>query len=404
MRKHLMTICLSVVTVFVFGLLWLLPGTLFEEVVVTNEVGDATVLEDLTIAGLLNYEEPESKFESYSNQASTSLRFNWREESSEFRLYDLGNSIKNGLTPDQDAVIKEYPIWNRPNLKNTIRLQTDGDLEVWTGIVRRTYNKNSNYYLKLVVINAKMRTFETLTYDLQTEPSNYPQLLTFAQPSDTQLKFLVKDLNDHYGEELVEIEVDLTNLDKPIERTVKFDNTQTEKALYLVGPMMADELVAPDNYLFYLSESLPRTSGNLTYPEDLTSIALMDVDTHESEIINNLVVVEDQLNYQINKSAYHGSDLYLLAYPYQNSVEEPRPYYNFIVYQYHAGDFDAVETFGTANFDLTLKNGLFYYTKLLNDQSAQLQVYQPVHDEIVYQADWELEQTSDFNIGSLHVY
>ena len=78
MKKHLMAISLSLMTVLTCLVLWLTPKLAFDEVIVMNEMGDASVLDGKTVSGSFFYDDTQQ------NRSPASVGFDWIDGESNF--------------------------------------------------------------------------------------------------------------------------------------------------------------------------------------------------------------------------------------------------------------------------------------------------------------------------------
>lgn len=252
-------------------------------------------------------------------------------------------------------------------------------------------------------MDLETKQFETLSYELAAGTNVYTQLLTYAQTSETELKFLMKDNADLYGEHLMEVVVDLNELKVTDQTSVAFDNPDQN---YLIAPDLTNELVAPTRYLFYLSDDVMRSDSH--YYDDKKALVLMDPANQETEQVDEFEIEHEDITYRINQSIYQGDDLFVLTYPwnsnlmYQNATEVPQS--KILIYAYEAEKLSLVEEFTGPDFNLQLRNGLIYFTQPTDASNLQLQVYSPIQDDMVYQAAWQLADSSIFQVNSLYIY
>lgn len=402
MRKYGLMISLSIMTLLVTAFLWIAPHVAFEDIALVNETGDASVLDGLRVNGHLY----SGKLRLESDELlMDSIQFKWREGRAEFRYYDTAMGMEDLRDSKTEAILQQFPVWNRPNLDFTQALQTNGHLEVWAGVYNQYTNKQTVSQLKVVLLDLETKQFETLTYELATGPSVYMQLLSYAQTSETELKFLMKDNGNLYGENLnlMEVALDLNDLKVTDESSVALDNPDQN---HLIPPDLTNELVAPTRYLFYYSDDFMRSDSH--YYDEKKALVLMDPVNHEIELVDEFEIDHEGITYRINQSIYQGDELFVLTYPwnsnlmYQNATEPIQT--KILIHVYDAGKLSLVEEFKGPNFNLQLKNGLIYFTQPINPSNLQLQVYNPVQDEVVYQADWQLADSSMFQVNSLYIY
>ncbi|MRJ47158.1 hypothetical protein [Fundicoccus ignavus] len=399
MKKYGLMISLSIMTLLVTAFLWITPHVAFEDIALVNETGDASVLDGLNINGYLYTEKLGREEDEYFMD---SVQFKWREGRAEFRYYDTVMGLEDWLGSETEAVLQQFPVWHRPNLDYTQALQTEGALEVWAGVYNRYTDKQTVSQLKVVLLDLETKQFETLSYELAAGTNVYTQLLTYAQTSETELKFLMKDNADLYGEHLMEVVVDLNDLKVTNKTSVAFDNPDQN---YLIAPDLTNELVAPARYLFYLSDDFMRSDSH--YYDDKKALVLMDPANQETEQVDEFEIEHQDITYRINQSIYQGDDLFVLTYPwnsnlmYQNATEVPQS--RILIYAYEAEKLSLVEEFTGPDFNLQLRNGLIYFMQPTDASNLQIQVYSPIQDEMVYQAAWQLADSSIFQVNSLYI-
>ena len=399
MKKYGLMISLSIMTLLVTAFLWITPHVAFEDIALVNETGDASVLDGLNINGLLSTGKLGAEAGDFILDP---VQFKWREGRAEFRYYDTVMGLEDWLGSETEAVLKQFPAWHRPNLDHTQALQTEGSLEVWAGVYNRYTDKQTVSQLKVVLLDLETKQFETLSYELAAGTNVYTQLLTYAQTSETELKFLMKDNADYYGEHLKEVVVDLNELKVTDQTSVAFDNPDQN---YLIAPDLTNELVAPTRYLFYLSDDFMRSDSH--YYDDKKALVLMDPANQETEQVDEFEIEHEDITYRINQSIYQGDDLFVLTYPwnsnlmYQNATEVPQS--KILIYAYEAEKLSLVEEFTGPDFNLQLRNGLIYFTQPTDASNLQLQVYSPIQDDMVYQAAWQLADSSIFQVNSLYI-
>ena len=400
MKKYGLMISLSIMTLLVTAFLWITPHVAFEDIALVNETGDASVLDGLNINGHLYKEKLGREEDEYFMD---SVQFKWREGRAEFRYYDTVMGLEDWLGSETEAVLQQFPVWHRPNLDYTQALQTEGALEVWAGVYNRYTDKQTVSQLKVVLLDLETKQFEMLSYELAAGTNVYTQLLTYAQTSETELKFLMKDNADLYGEHLMEVVVDLNDLKVTNKTSVAFDNPDQN---YLIAPDLTNELVAPARYLFYLSDDFMRSDSH--YYDDKKALVLMDPANQKTEQVDEFEIEHQDITYRINQSIYQGDDLFVLTYPwnsnlmYQNATEVPQS--KILIYAYEAEKLSLVEEFTGPDFNLQLRNGLIYFTQPTDASNLQLQVYSPIQDDMVYQAAWQLADSSIFQVNSLYIY
>ena len=400
MKKYGLMISLSIMTLLVTAFLWITPHVAFEDIALVNETGDASVLDGLNINGHLYTEKLGREEDEYFMD---SVQFKWREGRAEFRYYDTVMGLEDWLGSETEAVLQQFPVWHRPNLDYTQALQTEGALEVWAGVYNRYTDKQTVSQLKVVLLDLETKQFETLSYELAAGTNVYTQLLTYAQTSETELKFLMKDNADLYGEHLMEVVVDLNDLKVTNKTSVAFDNPDQN---YLIAPDLTNELVAPTRYLFYLSDDVMRSDSH--YYDDKKALVLMDPANQKTEQVDEFEIEHQDITYRINQSIYQGDDLFVLTYPwnsnlmYQNATKVPQS--KILIYAYEAEKLSLVEEFTGPDFNLQLRNGLIYFTQPTDASNLQLQVYSPIQDDMVYQAAWQLADSSIFQVNSLYIY
>lgn len=399
MKKYGLMISLSIMTLLVTAFLWITPHVAFEDIALVNETGDASVLDGLNINGHLSTGKLGAEAGDFIFDP---VQFKWQEGRAEFRSYDIVMGLEDWLGSETEAVLKQFPAWHRPNLDHTQALQTEGALEVWAGVYNRYTDKQTVSQLKVVLLDLETKQFETLSYELAAGTNVYTQLLTYAQTSETELKFLMKDNADLYGEHLMELVVDLNELKVTDQTSIAFDNPDQN---YLIAPDLTNELVAPARYLFYLSDDFMRSESH--YYEEKNALVLMDPANHETERIDEFEIDHEGITYRINQSIYQGDDLFVLTYPwnsnlmYQNATEVPQS--KILIYAYEAEKLSLVKEFTGPNFTLQLRNGLIYFTQPTDARNLQIQVYSPIQDEMVYQAAWQLADSSIFQVNSLYI-
>lgn len=399
MKKYGLMISLSIMTLLVTAFLWITPHVAFEDIALVNETGDASVLDGLNINGLLSTGKLGAEAGDFILDP---VQFKWREGRAEFRYYDTVMRLEDWLGSETEAVLKQFPAWHRPNLDHTQALQTEGALEVWAGVYYQNRNSQTVSYLKIVLLDLETKQFETMNYELAAGSNVYTQLLTYAQTSETELKFLMKDNADYYGEHLKEVVVDLNELKVTDQTSVAFDNPDQN---YLIAPDLTNELVAPTRYLFYLSDDFMRSDSH--YYDDKKALVLMDPANQETEQVDEFEIEHEDITYRINQSIYQGDDLFVLTYPwnsnlmYQNATEVPQS--KILIYAYEAEKLSLVEEFTGPDFNLQLRNGLIYFTQPTDASNLQLQVYSPIQDDMVYQAAWQLADSSIFQVNSLYI-
>lgn len=401
MKKHLMAISLSLMTVFTCLVLWLTPKLAFDEVIVMNEMGDASVLDGKTVSGSFFYDDTQQ------NRSPASVGFDWIDGESNF-MGDLSQVnlsqaiLLKGQTNAKQLAIEEFPLYNRPNLDGVRLLQTAGDLQVWVGVQTRHKDREPESHFKLVVIDSVAKTFETLNYELQTQPSNLAEILSFAQPSENELNFLLKDVNDFHGEHIVELHIDLPALSVS-EAKVDFSGQSDQ---YLASPYLEDGLVAPKDYLFYLTDSYSRTASYGDSTALVEGVVLMDAQTHDTQIItqDELKLKIDGITYGFGHMMMHGEDLFMYASSQKGDFgvdmsEAPVAQ----IFKYVATEFESIRTYDARDFNYSLRHGIYYQSYAINDKVVRLKAFDPSVGEVVYQADFHLQTDQDIRMNPLYV-
>lgn len=396
MKKHLMAITLSIMTVFTCLVLWLTPMFAFDEVIVINETGDETLLEGKTVSGSFFYTDIQE------SSTPPNIRFDWFDGDSQF-LGEMSQALLlEGRNNAKQRVIQAFPFYNRPNLEGLRLIQTAGDLQVWVGVETEDRNDEADSRFKLVVIDMPAKTFQTLKYELHTQPSNLPKILSYAQPNENELNILLKDANDYQGNTLVELQIALPSLtvkEVPVDFSGQDD-------LYLNSPYLENELVAPKKYLFYLTNSYSR-SGSYGDSSDLVEgLVLMEPQTHQTQILTQetLEVKVDGVDYDLNHMVMHGDQLFMYASSQKadfgvNLAEAPAAR----IFKYVANDFESIHAYDTDNFNYSLRHGIFYQSYAVEDKVVRLAAFDPSVGEVVYQADFQIQTDQDIQMNPLYV-
>ena len=396
MKKHLMAISLSLMTVFTCLVLWLTPKLAFDEVIVMNETGDASVLDGKTVSGSFFYDDIQQ------NMSPASVGFDWFAGESNF-MGDLSEVILlKGQNNAKQLAFQEFPLYNRPNLDGVRLLQTAGDLQVWVGVQTQHKDREPESHLKLVVIDSVAKTFETLNFELQTQPSNLAEILSFAQPSENELNFLLKDVNDFHGEHIVELRIALTALSVS-EAKVDFSGQSDQ---YLASPYLEDGLVAPKDYLFYLTDSYSRSASYGDSASLVEGIVLMDAQTHDTQIItqDELELKIDGVTYDFGHMTMYGEDLFMYASSQKGDFgvdmsEAPVAQ----IFKYVATGFESIRTYDARDFNYSLRHGIYYQSYAIDDKVVRLKAFDPSVGEVVYQADFHLQTDQDIRMNPLYV-
>lgn len=396
MKKHLMAISLSLMTVFTCLVLWLTPKLAFDEVIVMNEMGDASVLDGKTVSGSFFYDDTQQ------NRSPASVGFDWIDGESNF-MGDLSEVILlKGQNNAKQLAFQEFPLYNRPNLDGVRLLQTVGDLQVWVGVQTQHKDREPESHLKLVVIDSVAKTFETLNYELQTQPSNLPEILSFAQPNENELNFLLKDVNDFHGEHIVELHIVLPALSVS-EAKVDFSGQSDQ---YLASPYLEDGLVAPKDYLFYLTDSYSRTASYGDSTALVEGVVLMDAQTHDTQIItqDELKLKIDGITYGFGHMMMHGEDLFMYASSQKGDFgvdmsEAPVAQ----IFKYVATGFESIHTYDARDFNYSLRHGTYFQSYAINDKVVRLKAFDPSVGDVVYQADFHLQTEQDVRMNPLYV-
>lgn len=397
MKKHLLAISLSLVTVFTCVFLWLTPKLTFDTVTVINESGDASVLDHLTVSGSFVFESNESKGEVYQS----GVRFGWLDGKTSFTNVLVGDFLSISNTNARHKIIEDYPIWHRPNLDYTRLLQTVGDQQVWAGIMPLGSNGEFENYLKVVIIDAENKDFETVEYKLQTGPLYHSNIVSFAQLTENELKFLVMDVTDIKGEKLIELQLNLLDLSIS-EAKVSFHNPE---GLTLIDADIENHYVAPKDYLLYLTDD--QSESGRYGGGAVKAFVRMDAQTHENQIIpvEDMAVKVDGVNYDVVNVFVHGEEWFM----YANSgitdfgVDASSVPVGMI-FKYLDGEFESIYQIKSENGNYSLREGLFYFSHTLDKKSTRLIVFNPALEKVVYQADFFLETDKAVEMKPINVY